>query len=92
MIYLQKVREFQNLTHYGRQRHTFTKEGEDVTNLSATDRISKSGLWDSNVYANEGEFLGVDTTVVGDDQAGATGDVYRLNATFTTRTPGYPKN
>ena len=43
VIYLQNVREFQDLTHYGRQRHTFTDQGEDITNMSVTERLTKKG-------------------------------------------------
>lgn len=92
VIYLQNVKEFQDLTHYGRQRHTFTDEGEDLTNVSDAERLQKKGLWQLNVYANEGEFFAVDTVAVADGQADAEGDVYGPNATFTTRTPGMPKN
>lgn len=44
VIYLQNIREFQELSTYGRQRQVFTDQGEDLTNLSAVDAQKKTGM------------------------------------------------
>ncbi|MEW8544554.1 MAG: hypothetical protein AB2693_13580 [Candidatus Thiodiazotropha sp.] len=91
VIYLQNIREFQELTHYGRQRHSFSAAGVDLTNLPESELMKLPGWWAIDIYANEGDFYAVDTMKVGDQQQGATGETYGPNSTFTTRTPGAQK-
>jgi hypothetical protein len=92
VIYLQNIKEFQDLTIFGRQRQSFTDEGEDLTNLQPLDAQKKKGWWEINIFANEGTFYPIDTINVSDSMLRAEGEVFGEGASFTTRTPGYPKN
>ncbi|MCM8922243.1 MAG: hypothetical protein LC540_19645 [Candidatus Thiodiazotropha sp.] len=91
VIFLQNIREFQDLTNYRRQRQVFTDEGQDLTNLTDIDAQKKRGWWEINIFANEGTNYPMDTVNVTPSMQRSEGEVFGEGASFTTRTPGYPK-
>ena len=95
--WLQNVTAFQKLTKtqpagYQKRVPTFTENGEDMTHMTAPQKLATTSSFKVDIFSTIGEFYPVDTYQVKNDLTAATGKVYGPDATYQTITPGPSKN
>ena len=97
VLWLQNVTAFQELTKtqpvgYQKRIQTFTENGEDMTNMTDTQKKATKSSFRCDIFSTDGEFYPVDTYQVKTDFTASTGQVYGPNATYQTITGGPSKN